>query len=278
MAQETVDTAIQTLNLKPIHQHSQTEHVPILGGEGYSPTLYIKLIQRFGFERLVAEHLARSYGDRAFEVARLAEPTEGNSRILGRRIVPSLPYIEAEIRYACRFEMARTAIDVIARRTRLAFLNANQAADAIHTVVDIMGLELKWDPERKKKEAKAAKEFLKTMGVVSGDDSVRAAFSPLDIVKYRRIFNEIDADKSGFLSLDEVRTAFDKSGEGISSSELHKIMIGLAQNGNEIHFDQFLDVIAKAHQGKSAREMEKFEHLLDKVGRKIEIERSGGGL
>lgn len=148
MAQETVDRAIRELNLKPVHLKAQTEHVPIQGGENYSPTLFIKLIQRFGFDRQVAEHLSHSYGDRALEVARLAEPSDSD-RVLGyasllpshlltlpcsRRLVPNLPYIEAEIRYAVRNEYARTAVDVLARRTRLAFINANQAADALPNV------------------------------------------------------------------------------------------------------------------------------------------------
>jgi glycerol-3-phosphate dehydrogenase len=41
---------------------------------------------------------------------------------------------------------------VLARRTRLAFLNANVALDALPRVIEIMAEELNWDEDRKKKE------------------------------------------------------------------------------------------------------------------------------
>src|SRR5690242_8180739 len=97
MAEEAVDESIKVYNLKPINPKCQTEgnifesltssfllifpfhpfpfslsltflfffssyffiDVPILGAETYSPSMYVKLIQRFGIEREVAEHLAR---------------------------------------------------------------------------------------------------------------------------------------------------------------------------------------------------------------------------
>lgn len=42
--------------------------------------------------------------------------------------------------------------DVLARRTRLAFLNANVALDVLPRVIDIMAEELRWDDARKKHE------------------------------------------------------------------------------------------------------------------------------
>ena len=50
--------------------------------------------------------------------------------------------IDAEVRYAARHEYAQSAIDVIARRTRLSFLNAQAALEALPTVVDILGEEV----------------------------------------------------------------------------------------------------------------------------------------
>ena len=50
---------------------------------------------------------------------------------------------EAEGRFAARYEMACTAVDVIARRLSIAFLNANAALDCVPRVVEIMAEELK---------------------------------------------------------------------------------------------------------------------------------------
>ena len=73
--------------------------------------------------------------------------------------------IDAEVRYAVRNEYAQTAIDVIARRTRLAFLNAQAAFDVLPLVVDIMGEELEWSYSQRQKEIADAVKFLGSMGL-----------------------------------------------------------------------------------------------------------------
>ena len=55
----------------------------------------------------------------------------------------------SQIRYAVK-EYACTAIDVIARRLRLAFLNVQAAQEALPAIVDILAEELKWSNDVKK--------------------------------------------------------------------------------------------------------------------------------
>lgn len=52
-----------------------------------------------------------------------------------------------QVRYAVK-EYACTAVDVLARRTRLAFLNVQAAYDAAPRIVEIMAEELNWSKER----------------------------------------------------------------------------------------------------------------------------------
>jgi glycerol-3-phosphate dehydrogenase len=54
-----------------------------------------------------------------------------------------------QIRYAVK-EYACTAIDVIARRLRLAFLNVQAAQEALPAIIDILAEELKWSNDVKK--------------------------------------------------------------------------------------------------------------------------------
>ena len=49
---------------------------------------------------------------------------------------------------------------MIARRTRLSFLNSEAALEALPTVIDIMSKELGWDRERQDKEFRDATKFL----------------------------------------------------------------------------------------------------------------------
>ena len=51
--------------------------------------------------------------------------------------------------YACR-EYACTASDVLARRTRLAFLNVHAAEEALPRVIQIMARELGWSAQKQK--------------------------------------------------------------------------------------------------------------------------------
>ncbi|KAG0203856.1 mitochondrial glycerol-3-phosphate dehydrogenase [Mortierella sp. GBA30] len=164
MAAETIDEAIKEFNLKPARECS-TDRVKLIGSHGYSHTMFIRLIQQFGLETEIAQHLANSYGDRAWAVASLAHTTGKRWPVFGRRISGQYPYIEAEVRYAVRREYACTAVDVLARRLRLAFLNVHAALDALPRVVEIMAEELSWDQARQEKETEDAKKFLTTMGL-----------------------------------------------------------------------------------------------------------------
>jgi len=177
MAEEAVDEAVAHFKLQPkrvqnapmisgteliddgaiLDGSCQTHRVKLLGAHGYSKTLFINLIQHFGIETDVAKHLTESYGDRAWTVAALSAPTEERFPVRGARISPLYPFIDGEVRYAVRHEYAQTAVDVIARRTRLAFLNAQAALEALPNIIDIMAVELGWDSKRKEVEWKDSK-------------------------------------------------------------------------------------------------------------------------
>jgi len=55
---------------------------------------------------------------------------------------PKLPYTGAEVLWVTRHEMARTVEDVLARRTRSLFLNAQAAREMAPQVARIMADEL----------------------------------------------------------------------------------------------------------------------------------------
>ena len=137
----------------------------MIGAHGFSKTLFINVIQHYGVETEVAKHLTTAYGDRAWKVAALCEPTEQRFPVRGKRISELYPFVDGEIRYAVRHEYAQTAVDVISRRTRLAFLNAQAALEALPQVIDLMGEELRWSKDRKALEWKNSVSFLESMGL-----------------------------------------------------------------------------------------------------------------
>jgi len=163
MAQETVDKAVEVFGFNV--GLSITERVRLVGSENWSKNMFIGLIQRFGLETEVAKHLADNYGDRAWAVASMAESPGNRWPLHGIRLNPNYPYIEAEVYYAVRNEYAQTAVDFIGRRTRLSFLNSAAALDALPRVIEIMGTELEWNADRRKKEWIDAREYLVSMGL-----------------------------------------------------------------------------------------------------------------
>lgn len=64
--------------------------------------------------------------------------------------------------YCARHEYCESAVDFIARRTRLAFLDTDAAGKALPRVVDILANEHKCDKSRQKEELTKAKDFLET--------------------------------------------------------------------------------------------------------------------
>ncbi|KAH8897835.1 DAO-domain-containing protein [Thozetella sp. PMI_491] len=185
MAEECVDAAVKEFGLqsRPVTNaprvsgtnivddgavldgSCQTHRVRLIGAHGFSRTLFIPLIQHFGVETEVAKHLVESYGDRAWTVAALCKGLDQRFPARGERISQLYPFVDGEVRYAVRHEYAQTAVDVLARRTRLAFLNAQAALEALPKIIDIMGEELKWDRKRQDLEWKETVAYLESMGL-----------------------------------------------------------------------------------------------------------------
>jgi glycerol-3-phosphate dehydrogenase len=63
-----------------------------------------------------------------------------------------------------------TATDVISRRLRLSFLNAQAALEALPRVIDIMAEDLNWNAVRKRQEMMQTTRFLQSMGLPPGND------------------------------------------------------------------------------------------------------------
>jgi hypothetical protein len=82
--------------------------------------MHIKLVQDLGVDNVVAEHLSETYGDRAFEVGRNATMTGLRWPLVGKRLHPEYPYIEAEVR--CMFELFRFGHIYLAFFKKLKFL------------------------------------------------------------------------------------------------------------------------------------------------------------
>ena len=199
MAEDAVDTAIDafTLTTRPLSAAQipnisgtgntsslpkfdgtcVTHSLPVIGAHSYHPFQHIDIIRALP-ETLsadVAVHLSRSYGDRAWSIA--SQQAEGAFD----KISPKYPFINAEIDYAIDNEYAMTATDFLARRTRLAFLDVEEAVRCLPVVVEKMGVKFGWDEERVDREWDGTMLYLRTMGL----DQTRWGLSMEDVIRER---------------------------------------------------------------------------------------------
>ncbi|CAG9854732.1 unnamed protein product [Phyllotreta striolata] len=290
MASETIDAAVKSANLKPFVNRSQTDKLKLIGAQGWTPTMYIRLVQDFGLECEVAQHLAKSYGDKAFAVAKMASLTGKRWPIIGKKIHPEFPYIDAEIRYGVK-EYAMTAIDMIARRVRLAFLNVQAAQEALPEIVNIMAEELNWSAAEKTKQLNLAMEFLQNeMGQNvnrASRDKIPINLTKEEIQLYIKRFQYIDKDRKGYVSINDIRRSLKDSGEKeVSGEELHDILKEIDTNMNgQVELDEYLQMMSAIKSGhvtysRFARmaELEEIKQEKEMLKKKVSVERSGGGL
>jgi glycerol-3-phosphate dehydrogenase len=120
--------------------------------------------------------LAGRYGYAAGDVLRLAS----QERELARRVVPGLPDLVAEARFAARREQALSVGDVLLRRTRVGLLDARAVcapeAEPARAVARALGQEHGWDAERVEHEVAAWEEEARAEGIAdAGGESAPPA-------------------------------------------------------------------------------------------------------
>ncbi|MFZ5992663.1 MAG: FAD-dependent oxidoreductase [Deinococcota bacterium] len=149
MALDCVNYAVRRFGLQA--GPSRTHERLLVGGWGFDPNGAQKLAQEYSLEPDIAQHLHRSYGSRASQVAEIGQTF---------RLAPGYPYIESEVVYAARHELAQTPMDVLARRTRLAFLDTKAAEAALPEVAKLMAKELGWKAEERTAQENQTQERL----------------------------------------------------------------------------------------------------------------------
>ncbi|MDJ0353569.1 glycerol-3-phosphate dehydrogenase/oxidase [Pseudarthrobacter sp. PH31-O2] len=128
MAEQTVDAAQKVLGK---HRRCRTKNAHLLGAAGYDA----EAITASGG---LASHLGERYGTEArFVTDILAEDPSLNTPI-----VEGLPYLEAEVVYSARHEMARSVDDILSRRTRSRIMARDASSAAAARVGELLMKEL----------------------------------------------------------------------------------------------------------------------------------------
>jgi glycerol-3-phosphate dehydrogenase len=128
MAEETIDLALKSIGTKKIK--SKTASVGLHG------------------LRAATDSPLSVYGTDEEMIIQLI----GDNPSLAETVVNGHEYTKAEVVWAIRNELAVTVEDVIARRLRLLFLDADAAIEAAPVVAEIFQHEAGWSDERKKEQ------------------------------------------------------------------------------------------------------------------------------
>lgn len=137
MAQDAIDRAGELLGKSA---DSTTENHFLVGGEQYRFEDWHKLQSQYGLPADVCQHLMQTYGNRA---ERVAELTKEHPH-LAQKLTDTLPFLNAEVVYQVRQEMAVRPRDVLARRWRLELSDWQLSASLTPQVVELMAAELGW--------------------------------------------------------------------------------------------------------------------------------------
>jgi glycerol-3-phosphate dehydrogenase len=129
MAEETVNKAIEVAGLA-------------------KATCQTKKLKVHGCTTALIEGHLSVYGTDAAGIKLLIK----ENPLLDKRLVHHLPYTEAEVVWAVRYEMARNAEDVLARRLRILFLDALAAIEAAPRVIELIAEELGYSEDWKRVE------------------------------------------------------------------------------------------------------------------------------
>jgi glycerol-3-phosphate dehydrogenase len=141
MAQDVLDHSSRQRGDRRIHP---TMHLPLEGTRGWqeAAAAVAAAAPRYGLRADTVQRLGL-YGATAQTILDLL----AEDASLAARLAPDLPYIMAEVVYACRYEMAMHLDDILARRLHLNFEDWSRGAAAAPAVAARMARELHWDDQ-----------------------------------------------------------------------------------------------------------------------------------
>jgi len=240
MAEDVIDRVIKEKNLSA--GPCRTVGRPLRGGVGYSKNISIQLMQQFGTSEASSKHLAKTYGVNAFDVCKLAKPTGKTWPRFGHLLIEGFPYLECEVEWVCKNEMAVTVKDMLTIRTRLAFLNSDAAKTAAPKVADLMSKFFGWSKAEKKQQLDEAEKYLAEFGgrIPQNEATQLSTMTQTDI---HSLFETFDRDHNGYIDFAEMIQMSKHLGYNLTEAQAKKSFerMDLDHNGRitEEHFAQW---------------------------------------
>ena len=148
IAEEATDRVMERLGR---HSARHTAYSPLPGGDASTEEVRKTLLPRaqsMGLTDEQTDHLIELYGSRARDVLVLAERRPQ----LVTPFCEHSPILKAQACYAALNEGAETLADVMLRRAPIGLASC-LGLDCVESVADVVGQTLRWDDERRRREA-----------------------------------------------------------------------------------------------------------------------------
>jgi len=155
IAEETVDLIMERLGR---HSARHTAFSPLPGGDASCDDILQTLRPRartMGLADEHVDHLIELYGSRARDVLVLAERRPQ----LAVPLCEHGPTLKAQVSYAALTEGAETLADVLLRRAPIGLASC-LALDCVDVAADLVGQTLRWDEDRRRREADAYRHLV----------------------------------------------------------------------------------------------------------------------
>jgi glycerol-3-phosphate dehydrogenase len=155
MASSVVDHIVRALGMTA--RSAPTHQVVLPGGDMHSVEEEVSLATATIGVAPLAEHLVRMHGTAWRDVWTLV----GSNRTLSAPVVPTLPYIVAELHYAVEHEMALTLGDLLIRRLHVAFETRDHGISAAPAAARAVGPLLGWSENEYAEQLAAYREEIR---------------------------------------------------------------------------------------------------------------------
>ena len=141
MAADAIDAAREDIG--PGVADSVTEHIPLLGADGYPALMnqLDRLARKVDLPVWRLTHLLGRYGSLVNELFELAE----GDRSLFEPVPGAEEYLKIELLYGATHEGALHLDDLLARRTRISIETLSRGVDSADAVADLVAPVLGWD-------------------------------------------------------------------------------------------------------------------------------------
>ncbi len=141
MAADAIDAAREDIG--PGVADSVTEHIPLLGADGYPALMnqLDRLSRKVDLPVWRLTHLLGRYGSLVNELFELAE----GDRSLFEPVPGAEEYLKIELLYGATHEGALHLDDLLARRTRISIETLSRGVDSADAVADLVAPVLGWD-------------------------------------------------------------------------------------------------------------------------------------